>query len=48
MLAKGSNMHHMRTWVVRLHGDEGWERVVAALGPEDAATVRSEIGRAHV
>ena len=43
MLAKSSNMHHMRTWVVRLHGDEGWERVVAALGPEDAATVRSVV-----
>lgn len=41
MLAKGSNMHHMRTWVLRMHGDDAWERVLAALSPEDTATVLS-------
>lgn len=41
MLAKGSNMHHMRTFVLREHGADGWERVLGALAPDEAAAVRA-------
>ncbi|MFK7992454.1 MAG: hypothetical protein AB8I08_40910 [Sandaracinaceae bacterium] len=39
--AKGSNMHHMRTWVIRNGGDAAWEAVVTAMAPEDEAELRA-------
>lgn len=39
--AKGSNMHHMRSFVLERWGPEGMERVFEALSPDDAAEVRA-------
>lgn len=38
--AKGSNMHHMRTWVVRTHGRAAWDEVLERMPDEDGAELR--------
>jgi hypothetical protein len=38
---KGMNLLHMRSWVIERHGQDGWQRVRASLGPADAAVVAS-------
>jgi hypothetical protein len=39
--AKGTNLLHMRSFVEKSFGPEGWERVLAALSPEDRAVASS-------
>jgi len=39
--AKGSNMHHMRTFVERRVGPSAWESVIEAMTEEDREVLRS-------
>ncbi len=39
--AKGSNMHHMRTWLTRSRGEHAWESLLATMDPEDQAELRA-------
>jgi hypothetical protein len=39
--AKGTNLLHMRSYVERTYGAEGWERVLAALAEPDRAVMRA-------
>ena len=39
--AKGTNLHHMFTWVEQRFGSEAWEKVLARLSPDDQTQARN-------
>jgi len=38
--ARGSNLHHIRKFVLEQYGRRGWAEVLGVLGPTDASRVR--------